>query len=82
MNINEFEENLNLFTIEPARAMALVLNMCIKHQALLEGIAATQAMLLAAIEKDPTKYKQFHADIENDLNDRIAQIQAEVASRF
>lgn len=82
MNINEFEENLNQFATEPAKAMAIVLNMCIKHQAMLEGIINTQAMILDHLKIDDRGFTEIHGDFEKDLNDRVAQLQAEVASNL
>ena len=82
MNINEFEENLNNFAVEPAKAMAIVLNMCIKHQALLEGVMNTQCMILAKLEGDSKKFTEIHEGIEKDLNDRVAELQAQIATLF
>lgn len=82
MNIDEFEANLNNFTLEPAKAMAIVLNMCIKHQALLEGLMNSQCMILAHLEGDTNNFKDIHGVFEKDMNERVSELQAQIATLF
>lgn len=81
INIEDIENNLQNMDAHPNKVMSIMLNMAINQQARVEAILNTQAMIMTKLPNNEMSYEEIISTMEEDINQRISQLQAQIASK-
>lgn len=81
INIEDIENNLQNMDAHPNKVMSIMLNMTINQQARIEAILNTQAMIMTKLPNNEMSYEEIISTMEEDINQRISQLQAQIASK-
>lgn len=82
MNIDEIETSLNNLKGDPNKTLAVIFELAIRNQAIIEETLIIQNSILEAINKDNLEFQYLHTESKASIDKRIDELRAILISKI